>query len=145
MGWLIILPIFAVLAVILIIKLRNRDSGSAEKSDAIPIDNRFASPYVLRQFTEDMEKYMEGEQLYLSGQHGKAKVIWNRLAKKFNIDANHAMICYYLNKNEPLNALKYSANAHGYAAFNLGIVYYRAVENIQDGKNCSFQMDPYEI
>ena len=145
MGWLIILPIFAVLAVILIIKLRSRDSGSAEKGDAIPVDNRFASPYVFRQFTEDMEKYMEGEQLYLSGQHGKAKVIWNRLAKNFNIDAIHAMICYYLNKNEPLNALKYSTNAHGYAAFNLGLIYYRAVENIQDSENCSFKMNPYEI
>lgn len=145
MGWLIFLPILAVLAMFVIIKLRGKGNESEGANDSFPVNNRFESPYVLRKYDEDMEKYMEGEQLYLSGQYGKAKVIWNRLAKKYNIDAIHAMICYYLNKDEPLNALKYSTKVHGYAAFNLGVIYYRASENIEDGEGCSFKMKPYEI
>lgn len=145
-GKIIMVGVIFALYVIAIATLASKKGKSRATSDGpLPFEKHFEYPYVERKVDEDIEEYLQGEALYLAGQRGKAKNIWLRLAKKYNIDAGHALMCYFIDKDEVMNVMKYNwaASSHGYAAFNLALIYLRAslYEYQVQSMPFSFKMD----
>ena len=90
-----VIIITALILVILVsVMLSKRVKGKGKiKEGKLPFQKKYPYPYKERPLTDEIAEYLEGEQLYLSGKRGQAKLIWGRLAKKGNIDSISALIC----------------------------------------------------
>lgn len=120
------------------------------KKNPLPFKNKFPYPYKERQFDEATLRCLEAESLYRQGQKGKAKLIWQRLAKAGSNEADHALMCYYIDKGDIAKAVRVYSGSHAYASFNKALIIYRLVQFIYDNKegydtSFSIKLDDFKL